>query len=822
MPSSQPSSSSSSSGISSGGSSFKKSKMKNAIGAPSDQAVRLRSIEESVCAVLRFLSQGGDRADVPGRGDGAEGRLDSIEKMMAELKEVVQITKQDESKKPSMVPTEKDDRPLAQKRSNEEIGRYIEKRRRYRPMSELELQEEVYNKYFLMKFDHETRRSINPYAIIAKIEATTGGKPKSVTAYNSTSVTVEVHSKEQAQKMHEVTTVDGFPCETMVHPRYNHSKGLIYTYEFDVENLEDFKAGLNERYNITDVQQATFIKTKSEQAHAFIVYFNQRDLPYSIYIPGEKQDTRVFQFRNKPLICHKCQGYGHNSKWCRSKEDICRRCSAAGHDITKCTAETPVCYYCKEAHQTGSKECVRQLKEQVLVEIQEKERVTIRRARQILEGECEHSVKPAKRFPTHYNCTMAEGSKKKFTPWLLEKSISKCLGSNPRTIRTLNNTTFVVEVASREQAVALSKLTEVNGIEVKVEENSNLSVNKGIIYINEYNMRDFNMFKEGLKQDYGLLDVIEATRMNKGRNGRTVPLLIDFRGDLPAFLEVPGEQARTKVVEYKRSPLMCRKCQEFGHSQKWCVNSARCGRCSEEGHETGDCEAREVKCYHCEKDHIAGSRTCLEYKYQEEILAVQVRERVTRNQARIIFDRRNPTFRSMNFSEAVKQVGENIQKEGLPKADPKGEEARQQVKDKKEDRRTEVVCMSPGSGQLFTTRVHLGNETPSSSNWDDEDTSETSTDVREEVRAIFHKERERQVMEESDNDREQYEKELKKATIQQGKKMAVDKGKSRERSLIRNKDTDRRRSKSPQSRRAHSDPNDQTRGRHSSKRARHR
>ena len=249
--------------------------------------------------------------------------------------------------------------------------------------------------------------------------------------------------------------------------------------------------------------------------------------------------------------------------------------------------------------------------------------------------------------------------------------------------------------------------------------------------------------------------------------------------------------------------------------------SAKCGKCSEEGHETGDCEARKVKCYHCEKEHIAGSRMCPEDKYQEEILAVQMRERVTRNQARIIFDRRNPTFRSMNFSEAVKQVGENIRKEGSSIADSKVEEARQQGKDKKEDRRTEVVCMSPTSGQLFTTRVHLGNETLSSSNWDEEDMSETSTVVREEVREIFQKERERQVIEESENDREQYEKELKKATIQQEKKMAIDKGRARERSLTRNKDTNRRKLKSPQSRRAHSDPNDQTRERHSFKRARH-
>ena len=108
--------------------------------------------------------------------------------------------------------------------------------------------------------------------------------------------------------------MEGFPCEVIVHPKYNHNRALIYLHEFDLENMNDFKNKLQTRYNIVGIQPATFIKTRSIQTHVFIVTFQQEHLPYSIYIRGERQDTKVM-FKNKPLMCAKCPQYGHASKF---------------------------------------------------------------------------------------------------------------------------------------------------------------------------------------------------------------------------------------------------------------------------------------------------------------------------------------------------------------------------------------------------------------------------------------------------------------------------------------------------------------------------
>ena len=46
---------------------------------------------------------------------------------------------------------------------------------------------------------------------------------------------------------------DCFPCEVKIHPRFNYMKAIIYVHEFDLENIDEFKQGLKESFNITDI-----------------------------------------------------------------------------------------------------------------------------------------------------------------------------------------------------------------------------------------------------------------------------------------------------------------------------------------------------------------------------------------------------------------------------------------------------------------------------------------------------------------------------------------------------------------------------------------
>ena len=157
------------------------------------------------------------------------------------------------------------------------------------------------------------------------------------------------------------------------------------------------------------------------------------------------------------------------------------------------------------------------------------------------------------------------------------------------------------------------------------------------------------------------------------------------------------------------------------------------------------------------------SREGQEYRYQAEILAVQVKERVNRNQAKAILDERNLHFRKLSFAEAAKLNGESS---SVVEELRGGQTIAGVERVTKGNQRTEVVCMSPESGELFTTTVNLGGATSSRSE-NEKVTRETNVNIREEVRAIFEEETLKHPREENDSneDVERYEAELKKAKV---------------------------------------------------------
>ena len=89
------------------------------------------------------------------------------------------------------------------------------------------------------------------------------------------------------------------------------------------------------------------------------------------------------------------------------------------------------------------------------MQVQEEEKVTILRAKQILERNNEFIEKSTRPYPTHFDCKMDEIDKRKFTPWLLEKCLEQQVGSKPKTIRTTNKTTVTVKIATKEESIAM-------------------------------------------------------------------------------------------------------------------------------------------------------------------------------------------------------------------------------------------------------------------------------------------------------------------------------------------------------------------------------
>ena len=581
-------------------------------------------------------------------------------------------------------------------------------------------------RFLKLDFGSAGKADVNPYLVLDCIRNTGGTSVKAVTGYNKSSYTIEVNNKQAATSLLALSEVAARPCSFSIHPRFNICRGIMYIYEFDISDIAEFKQELQSRYNISDVEPASFIKAKSSNARPFLVTFNQSDLPYSIYIPGERQDTRIYKFHNRPMLCRGCQQYGHTQKRCQKSDVVCGRCSATGHDHRSCAAEVLKCLHCGAAHAVGSVDCPRHQREQLLVDTQDREKVTFMRAKQILENNNEFVEQPVTTFPTHYDCVLPANEKRKFSPWLLEKCLTSHLGAKPKTVRSLNATTFLVEVQTTRESDAMASLRSLNQIDVRVSVNSSVDLIKGLIYIHGYNMSDFPAFKAGLMAQYGLHDVVEASWIKPRSQNSAKPLLLSFRGTVPTFLEIPGEMMKTRVYAYKKRPLLCRNCLDYGHTKTNCTRTVRCKQCGHVGHEQTACTQQAPSCLHCTRAHETGDRQCRYYKYEEEILALQAASHVSRLQAKFIFDRDNPDFLTRSYSEAVRRPTDSAV--ALRSEEPTAGSSHPKPQ-------TEVVCVSPTGGRLFTTTVDISRKRSGGRDLDGD--SECNPVLRAEARMEF-------------------------------------------------------------------------------------
>ena len=229
---------------------------------------------------------------------------------------------------------------------------------------------------------------------------------------------------------------------------------------------------------------------------------------------------------------------------------------------------------------------------------------------------------------------------------------------------------------------------------------------------------------------------------------------------LPEYIAV-AEQQRCRIYEYKEKPIRCKQYLEYNHSAKRSEKTVSvCGRCAQIGR----------KCYHCEGDHHVGDRQCPEQRKHEKILAIQAKVRVSRERARIIYNQQRP-MKDISYTQVARQEraeqrtkkndhsneegGENTGRDsvththemsssrrGIKSGTLLNEKRDKQVKRRKlseamEQQNTEVVCVEPITGEMFTTTVQLGYREEVSD--DCEGTSECNPVLRSEVKRIYKK-----------------------------------------------------------------------------------
>lgn len=650
-----------------------------------------------------------------------------------------------------------------------------------------------FTRFYSIQFPPKSKRKLNPFYVQSTIRTAIGAVPKCISSDSRDSFTIEVSSAEQGDKLQQITSIGTHTCTVIKHKYFNQSRGLIYIREYDLDEIDDFKQGLQDQYPfIAKVEHAFFIRPKYEGTKVFLLTFNLEFPPETLYIPGERSDTVVHRYFDRPLQCKHCQGYGHTKNRC-NKSPKCRKCSEEGHSVADCESQITKCANCMNPHDAGSRECSVEQEERKVVEIQFQRKVGRRQAKQILHGPHEERniTRATTEFQTHFICRMDETDKRKLTPWLLQRCLERSLGHRPTNIRSSNKSSFLVEVDHRRSSEIMPTIKKINDIDVQISECTNFGSCKGLVYIYGYDMTDFESYRNGLIMQPPIQDAQKATWI-KSRNPLSTPLLLTLNMDEPPlYLNIVGEQGKTRVYEYLPKPMVCKICIEYGHTAKYCKEtSPTCRKCGIVGHSQDRCISETTICHHCRDEHPTATRKCPIFRFEEEIIKIQYKDKTTRSQAKTKLLKDNPSLQ-MNYARATKdknkQTANNSTIENTSNAEQRtenddsstsggsptsgnmevdeGEDKGDQggLRRKREeddavtpdaDNRkkamvdiapspdqmvTEAVCVSPISGSLFTAEVIIDTPNQDDPPLDPDDlTSESNPIIRSEAKQLFN------------------------------------------------------------------------------------
>ena len=124
---------------------------------------------------------------------------------------------------------------------------------------------QLYPTHFRCKVD---KKNI-PWAIEKSLTQKFGSEFATITLVNESEFVIETSNKKESKilptinslfspQFQERVEVEKFACD-----KINQSEDLIYTYDNNIPDIDDYGSELKKEYNLTDVQKTTRIKTKT-------------------------------------------------------------------------------------------------------------------------------------------------------------------------------------------------------------------------------------------------------------------------------------------------------------------------------------------------------------------------------------------------------------------------------------------------------------------------------------------------------------------------------------------------------------------------------
>lgn len=231
--------------------------------------------------------------------------------------------------------------------------------------------------------------------------------------------------------------------------------------------------------------------------------------------------------------------------------------------------------------------------------------------------------------------------------FVIAKAIEGIAGKPVMVKRLVQAGLLLIEVDRKHYAINLLKANKLHDIPVEISPHRTLNSCKGVITCkfrnNMEDMTDEEFKQELIGSGQSITDVYRIMTTKQGRKEATNTYIITFDGTKPPEKIVIGF-IQVNVRTYVPNPRRCYKCQQFGHTTKFCSHESACENCGGSGHDRSDC-GNPTKCVNCGEAHPASSRDCSQWKLKKEILEYKSQNDVTYTEAenKVLENRQKPT-----------------------------------------------------------------------------------------------------------------------------------------------------------------------------------
>jgi len=148
----------------------------------------------------------------------------------------------------------------------------------------------------------------------------------------------------------------------------NFTKGVIKTSDLKDMSQQEIIANMHSQ-DVIDCKRISFVRDfKTIDTNTYILTFNHLQLPSTFHLGYLR--VREEQYIPRPLICTKCQKFGHHHSRCGGTVSVCYRCSVSHSQETSCALDAPLkCVSCFGDHPSSSKQCPKYQQEQEIIKL---------------------------------------------------------------------------------------------------------------------------------------------------------------------------------------------------------------------------------------------------------------------------------------------------------------------------------------------------------------------------------------------------------------------------------------------------------------------